>query len=51
MSSSGVQYCDGVRGALIIKDPHDPLQLFYDGVYPRLTTGLEVADVILRATS
>ncbi|KXN80968.1 Laccase-4 [Leucoagaricus sp. SymC.cos] len=29
-SHFGVQYCDGVRGALIIKDPHDPLRVFYD---------------------
>ncbi|KAF7783306.1 CAZyme family AA1 [Agaricus bisporus var. burnettii] len=25
-----VQYCDGVRGALIVYDPHDPLKHMYD---------------------
>ncbi|EKM75117.1 hypothetical protein AGABI1DRAFT_132566 [Agaricus bisporus var. burnettii JB137-S8] len=29
-SHFGVQYCDGIRGALIVKDPHDPLRFFYD---------------------
>ncbi|KXN87839.1 Laccase-4 [Leucoagaricus sp. SymC.cos] len=29
-SHFGVQYCDGVRGALIIKDHLDPLKVFYD---------------------
>ncbi|KXN87826.1 Laccase-2 [Leucoagaricus sp. SymC.cos] len=29
-SHFGVQYCDGVRGALIVQDPHDPLQVYYD---------------------
>jgi iron transport multicopper oxidase len=28
---SGVQYCDGVRGALVIYDPDDPLKSEYDG--------------------
>lgn len=26
-----VQYCDGIRGALIIYDPNDPLKKMYDG--------------------
>lgn len=30
-AGSGVQYCDGVRGALIIYDPSDPLKSLYDG--------------------
>nr|ACU52699.1 putative laccase 5 [Agaricus bisporus var. bisporus] len=25
-----VQYCDGIRGALIVYDPHDPLKYMYD---------------------
>ncbi|EKM75113.1 hypothetical protein AGABI1DRAFT_132563 [Agaricus bisporus var. burnettii JB137-S8] len=29
-SHFGVQYCDGIRGALIIKDPKDPLRFLYD---------------------
>ncbi|KAL9710804.1 hypothetical protein Ac2012v2_006341 [Leucoagaricus gongylophorus] len=29
-SHFGVQYCDGVRGALIIQDPVDPLRVLYD---------------------
>ncbi|KAF5353354.1 hypothetical protein D9756_007800 [Leucocoprinus leucothites] len=29
-SHFGVQYCDGVRGALIVQDPKDPLKVFYD---------------------
>lgn len=28
---SGVQYCDGVRGAFIVYDPSDPLKSLYDG--------------------
>ncbi|KAH7881961.1 laccase [Phlebopus sp. FC_14] len=29
-SHYGAQYCDGLRGPLIIYDPHDPYQLLYD---------------------
>ncbi|EKM79228.1 hypothetical protein AGABI1DRAFT_74090 [Agaricus bisporus var. burnettii JB137-S8] len=29
-SHFGVQYCDGVRGPLVIYDPDDPLMSFYD---------------------
>ncbi|KAF9443529.1 multicopper oxidase [Macrolepiota fuliginosa MF-IS2] len=32
-SHFGVQYCDGVRGALIVNDPSDPLKSLYDGEY------------------
>jgi len=27
----GLQYCDGVRGALIVQDPADHLAILYDG--------------------
>lgn len=30
---SDIQYCDGVRGALVVYDPFDPLHFFYDGKY------------------
>ncbi|KAG1810914.1 laccase [Suillus subaureus] len=29
-SHYGVRYCDGLRGALIIYDPHDPYRFLYD---------------------
>nr|BAO09158.1 laccase2a [Agaricus brasiliensis] len=29
-SHFNVQYCDGVRGALIVYDPHDPMKRMYD---------------------
>ncbi|KAF9445763.1 multicopper oxidase [Macrolepiota fuliginosa MF-IS2] len=29
-SHFGMQYCDGVRGVLVVYDPDDPLKLFYD---------------------
>lgn len=28
-----VQYCDGVRGVIIVYDPKDPLKPLYDGVH------------------
>ncbi|KAF9443402.1 multicopper oxidase [Macrolepiota fuliginosa MF-IS2] len=36
-----LQYCDGVRGVLIVQDPKDPLRSFYDG------TGLESTIITL----
>jgi hypothetical protein len=30
-SYTGIQYCDGVRGVLIIKDPDDAYKEHYDG--------------------
>lgn len=32
MVTSGAQYCDGVRGALVVYDPLDPFRNLYDGV-------------------
>ncbi|KAF5353223.1 hypothetical protein D9756_007799 [Leucocoprinus leucothites] len=29
-SHEQLQYCDGVRGAIIVRDPNDPLKTFYD---------------------
>ena len=29
-SHLAVQYCDGLRGALVIYDPHDPHRYLYD---------------------
>lgn len=31
MATAGIQYCDGVRGVIIVYDPQDPLKSFYDG--------------------
>lgn len=31
ISVSEVQYCDGVRGAIVVYDPEDPLKVLYDG--------------------
>jgi len=27
----GTQYCDGMRGALVVYDPEDPHKALYDG--------------------
>lgn len=27
---AGVQYCDGIRGVIVVYDPNDPLKNFYD---------------------
>lgn len=27
----GVQYCDGIRGPLVVYDPNDPHKDLYDG--------------------
>ncbi|KAH9915687.1 Cupredoxin [Fomitopsis serialis] len=49
-SHEGLQYCDGLRGPLIVYDPHDPHKHLYDVTMKRLSSRSLIGIICLQST-